>query len=391
MEDVFAHMRPYSEEEVPPAIQTLLNAMDWKLVLRPFLGEKQTSNLLEGISSIQSVADFQDKVSKTFIQGIMQGTADEVTFSFPDNFEPTGALFISNHRDIVLDPSLINMALISRGAQTTEIGIGSNLLKTPWVEALVRLNKSFIVQRGGSLRDQLANSAEVAAYVRHVLLDSQSSVWLAQKDGRAKDGNDRTSPALVRMLMNGDGCKAWNVLNVHPVMLSYEWDPCDAMKVQELLLLEVNDGAYEKQAGEDERSMKQGLFGWKGNIHIAFGAPMKFEDKDFDVRPHQHVAEAIDSALYTSMKSWPSQHWAAAQIISEGLENSELPMEWAPDMVSEGEIVACEKRVRDVIESVQSSTSFDAKLIRNKWCEITARPLFNQIMANQHVSVGTEG
>ncbi len=378
MMDGFAHMRPYREDEVPGAVRFLLDALDWEAVLAPFLGKKGVDTLISGLSGVKSVDAFQENLSKAFFDMVLERTADTVTFSFPENFDPKGALFISNHRDIVLDPSLINMALLSIGAETTEIGIGSNLLATPWIEALVRLNKSFIVQRGGGPREQLASSSEVAEYVRFVVGGEQSSVWLAHREGRAKDGDDRTSPALIRMLMNGEDSNAWNALRVHPVTLSYEWDPCDAMKVRELLIREWNDGAYEKDEGEDERSMKQGLFGWKGGIHVAFGAPVYWVEGNEIGRPHQWLAEQLDGELHDAMKPWPSQHWAAQSLIEMDAKDSiDWPTGWLPSIVSDEEAAKCEKKVEQVLEAL-ADLPCKADDIRKKWCEITARPLLNQ-------------
>lgn len=377
MMDAFAHMRPYCEEEVPDALQLMLGALDWSSVLSPFIGTDATKSLLHAMGNITSVSDFQDLVSKTFIEKVLDKTASEVTFSFPEAFDSCGALFISNHRDIVLDPSLINLALLSLGAETTEIGIGSNLLQTPWVEALVRLNKSFVVKRGGSLRDQLASSAEVAAYVRHVIGVESSSVWLAHKEGRAKDGDDRTSPALIRMLMNGEDAGAWNALRVHPVTLSYEWDPCDAMKVKELLVSEANDGVYEKEPGEDERSMKQGLFGWKGGIHVAIGNPVVWEEGKEEGRPHNWLAELIDKRLHAAIRIWPSHHWAAKQLAEMDSKMTEdWPSIWEPEMITDKSSKQCERRVEEVQLALQS-TPFTAEEIHRKWCEIAVRPLLN--------------
>lgn len=381
MEEKFAHMRPFSEEEVPGAIETLLAALDWKGQLDSFIGEDVASSLLQGIASIQSVEDFQAKVSKPFVQKVLDSTANEVTFSFPDAFDSHGALFISNHRDIVLDPSLINMGLLSLGHPTTQIGIGSNLLETEWVEALVRLNKSFIVSRGGTPREQLMSSAEVAAYARHVILELNSSLWLAHREGRAKDGDDRTSPALIRMLVNRNEGLDWNAMRVHPVSLSYEWDPCDAMKVRELLLREANDGAYEKQVGEDERSMKQGLFGDKGSVHVAFCAPLQWQDPPNGVRPAVNMAQLMDQEIHAAMKEWPSQHWAASQLLDK-VDSLPLqwPKEWQPDVVSEAISEQCEERLREMVEGMQD-LPFTPDQIRLKWCQITATPLLNNAIA----------
>jgi hypothetical protein len=385
MQEKFAHMRPYLEEEVPSAIRTLLESMDWSIQLDPFIGKEAAAPILHGISSIKSVREFQANVSKPFIQMVLDRTANDVTFSFPENFDSHGALFISNHRDIVLDSSLINMGLLSLGHPTSQIGIGSNLLETPWVEALVRLNKSFIISRGGTPREQLTSSAEVADYVRHVILNEQSSLWLAHREGRAKDGDDRTSPALIRMLVNRKDAEDWNAMRVHPVTLSYEWDPCDGMKVRELLLRELNNGDYEKQPGEDERSMKQGLFGSKGSIHIAFSEPLAWEEPPEGVRPAVNMAKLMDRRIHSGMKEWPSQHWAAKQLIeAEGKVRFKWPAGWSPDDVTEQVSQRCSRRLETIVE-MMDDLSFSKEEVILKWCEITATPLLNRIHSAEKV------
>lgn len=365
--DAFAHMRPFRDDEVPAAIALLKQSVDWHEVLAPFMGAELAARVLDQMDRIQTVESFQEEISKPVVEAILSASASEVTYSLPEAFDPDGALFISNHRDIVLDPSLINLALVQVGAGTTEIGIGSNLLGLPWVKALVRLNRSFIVARGGTPREQLASSAEVAAYVRDVVLNHRRSVWLAQREGRAKDGDDRTSPALIRMLLDGGERSSWEDLRVHPVALSYEWDPCDGMKVRELLMREAYDGHYEKSPGEDERSMKMGLFGWKGRVHVGVCPPSKWVDGEG--RPHQVLAEATDRSIMSAMKLWPNQLWAAEQVkpgVTRGL--------WQPeaDVFEE-----CEQRVKEVARFVQADQPFDEESIRMKWCEITAQPVFN--------------
>ena len=156
------------------------------------------------------------------------------------------------------------MALLDRGRTSTEIGIGSNLLGSEWVRNLVRLNRCFVVKREGSARDRFNSSVRTAAYIRNVI-QSDTPVWLAHREGRAKDGVDATAPALIRTLSDGCSPDIWNRLKVVPVSISYEWDPCDALKVNELLHRAKN-GTYEKAPGEDEQSMWMGLAGQKGRV-----------------------------------------------------------------------------------------------------------------------------
>ena len=386
-EDSFAHMRPYLDHEVPEAIACLVGALDWESQLGPFIGNEHATALIKGMKDLHSVDGFQENLSRVFIDLLLQRTAEDVTVDFASGFEGHGALFISNHRDIVLDPSLINMALLSRGESTTQIGIGSNLLQTEWVEKLVRLNKSFIVRRGGSPREQLMASAEVAAYVRHVITEQDASVWLAQREGRAKDGDDRTSPALIRMLLNGEDGESWSRLKVQPVSLSYEWDPCDGMKVRELLIREANNGEYVKASGEDERSMKQGLFGWKGRIHLAFCNPIAWEESPEGVRPAVHLAARVDQVLHESMRTWPCQHWAAAEWMRlMGERGANWPAEWKPEDVDAEVGDACEKRIRTIAGSLTDLQVSD-EAVRLKWCEITMNPLINAVLAEKASSV----
>lgn len=387
MEDFFAHIRPYLDHEVPEAIERLVGAHDWKSQLGPFIGNEEADGLLKGIRGLQSVEAFQENLSRAFIDMLLQRTTEDVSVSYASGFEGHGVLFISNHRDIVLDPSLINMALLSRGESTTQIGIGSNLLRTEWVEHLVRLNKSFIVRRGGTPREQLRASAEVAQYVRHVITEQNASVWLAQREGRAKDGDDRTSPALIRMLLNGEHSDAWNRLKVQPVSLSYEWDPCDGMKVRELLIRDANDGDYDKAPGEDERSMKQGLFGWKGRIHVEFCNPIAWQDPPEGVRPATYLASQVDKVLHESMRTWPCQHWAAREWLrlSHG-RGVNWPEDWTPDAVDAAVSEACEKRIRAIAGSLTDLNTSE-ETVRLKWCEITMNPLINSVLAGKAASV----
>lgn len=359
-------MRPFSDAEVPAAIERLKGEKDLREAMDLFLGTEQSGWVMSLADGLKSIDHFQETISKPLVKKILETTAAEVTFEFPENFDPVGALFISNHRDIVLDPALINLSLAERGAPTTEIGIGSNLLGLSWVRDVVRLNKSFVVPRGGGPREQLKASADVAAYVRKVVLEEQRSVWLAQREGRAKDGNDLTSPALIRMLLDGGGRETWDSLRVHAVSLSYEWDPCDAMKVRELLFRQ-QDGTYAKSEGEDERSMRQGLLGWKGRIHIAFSSPVAWEEGE--ERDHVRMAAAMDRHIHSGLRPFENAAYAADLCGQGGSKSSGT---------ADADIQqACEERLQQVIAEVQADAPFEADAIRAVWCEMMARPWVN--------------
>lgn len=378
----FDSIRPLKDSEVPDAVKRLQAGVPWLDVLEPWIGNEAAQAVSSQMGRITTVDQFQAEITQPVLNQILEKTTDGVSYFFSEEFKAEGALFVSNHRDIVLDPSLINLGLKSRGAPTTEIGIGSNLLGISWVKDLVRLNKSFIVERGGSPRDQLMQSAETAAYVRHVV-GRGDSVWLAQREGRAKDGNDRTSPALMRMLVGSEGREGWEQLNVQPVAINYEWDPCDAYKVHELLVREQT-GGYEKSPGEDEANMKGGLLGTKGRIEVYFGSAIPWTEGK--KRPFVALAGAVNDVIHRNMRVWAHQVWAARQLrddwasdYAEWLRSDASIFKtlesWCPDWQSSE--TEAEKRL-DEIQSRLAIYGHSARDIQRTWCEMTAYPLRNK-------------
>lgn len=224
---------------------------------------------------------------------------------------------MSNHRDIVLDSAFVNYCLNDRGRNTCEIAIGSNLLKEPWVKKLVRLNKSFIVKRNVPKHEMLEASKTLSAYISHALHDKQQSVWIAQREGRAKDGNDKTNPGLLKMFAlhnTGDLLDYLISLNITPISISYELDPCDYLKIPELLAKE-KDEKYEKYDGEDEKHMALGMKGNKGRVHIEFTKPINEQIEAFrDIKNRNEllkkVAQVIDANIYRHYKLWDSNYIA---------------------------------------------------------------------------------
>ena len=269
-------------------------------------------------------------------------------------------------RDIVLDPSLVNVALLEEKRGSTEIGIGSNLLSSPWVNQLVRLNRCFVVERSGSARDRYNHSLRTAAYIQHVI-GNGTAVWLAHREGRAKDGRDETAPALIRTLSNNCDPDTWNALNVVPVSISYEWDPCDAMKVNEVLH-RMKYGSYEKAQGEDELSMWTGLAGQKGRVHIEFGEVVKWETHLEERKPERGMATKFDESLMGGMKIWPNQLLASEAL---GRETTSLHSE---DKPSEMDRQAWNLRKRNIEDSL-FEMGWSRELAVEAWCKMLAAPL----------------
>ena len=302
-------MAPFKGDEATEVLSTLLLARNWKGDLARLIPESEAVKLVQEWSDVNTVSAFQERVVKPFLEALMRHTTKGVSWRFNGSALEEGMLFLSNHRDIVLDPSLVNVALMDNGREATEIGIGSNLLGSTWVRQLVKLNRCFVVERSGSARERYSHSLDTAAYIQRAIR-SGTPVWLAHREGRSKDGRDSTAPALIRTLSSNGDAAIWNALNVVPVSISYEWDPCDAFKVNELLHIESH-GAYQKTSGEDERSMWTGLVGQKGQVHLEFGNPFHWPKDAPDVKPERHLASAFDRRLLSGMKVWPNQILAA--------------------------------------------------------------------------------
>lgn len=321
--DLFADIRPYHDNEVAPAISRLLadkefiqailhyrfphlsGAFGWIMapLLKVFLRRKLAK--LTTVRAVQrQVAGFMDRM--------IASTSKNISFSGLESLDPNKAyLFVSNHRDIAMDPALVNWCLHKQGFNTVRIAIGDNLLRKPCATDLMKLNKSFIVKRGAKgPREMLKNFSQLSAYIKHSL-DDNHSIWIAQKEGRAKDGNDVTEPAILKMFYM-DGKKHGQSfsdymasLNIVPVCLSYEYDPCDADKINELWQKKVS-GHYQKSEFEDIDSIIKGIVGFKGRIHVAFTAPLT----EIPAEP-EALAAIIDQQIWHQYRLFPINYLAA--------------------------------------------------------------------------------
>lgn len=292
MTDPYADIRPYRDGEVLDVLQRLLRDSElldalarlrlgnWARLVAPLARTLIRQRLRREVSDVSDVYSMQ-MVIKSYMDRMIEDTTSGLSVSGLDQLDPQRAyLYVSNHRDIAMDPAFTNYALHRGGHDTVRIAIGDNLLTKPWVSDLMRLNKSFIVKRSVSgPRELLKASKLLSAYIRHSLQEEQVSVWIAQREGRAKDGLDRTEPAIIKMLaMSRDKgeCEFGEhiaALGIVPVAISYELDPCDALKAKEIHQLE-STGSYEKAEQEDVLSIGQGITGDKGQVHVTFGSPL---------------------------------------------------------------------------------------------------------------------
>lgn len=319
----FDDIRPYSDDEVPAVLERLLadNELlaaiarlklgDWQRALSWLVYPVIRWYLRRQLRGVSTVADFQ-RIVKHYMDEMVERSTTGFTVSGLELLDPAKPyLFMSNHRDIALDPAFVNYALYHNKHDTVRIAIGDNLLTKPFVSDLMRINKSFIVKRSAKgPRQVLAAYKALSAYIRHSIEEDKSPIWIAQREGRAKDGNDRTEPAIIKMLAMSQNKSAEsfaefiNMLQIVPVSISYELDPCDAAKARELHQ-KATQGKYEKSEHEDVGSIAQGISGQKGAVHVAFGAPLSGEFADAD-----SVAGAVDAQVIANYRLHPTNYFA---------------------------------------------------------------------------------
>ena len=337
----FDDIRPYNDSEVPAVIARLIadpEFIDLLLsrkvpvlakicpwLLRPLLRR----SLSKAAEDINSVDDLQRYITGS-LKALIERTTDGYSVSGLENLDPNKAyLFLSNHRDIALDPAMVNLALSDAGMATVRIAIGDNLLRKPFASDLMRVNRSFIVKRSiTGRRDKLEALKKLSRYIRHSISSDGVSVWIAQREGRAKDGHDRTETALLKMLaLSKDKetsfAQATAEINLVPVAISYEYDPCDIDKGRELYAKEQGE-EYVKQEFEDLDTIQKGFVGYKGRIHLAFGDPIADQYENAD-----SLAEAIDHQVYTNYKLFPS-NIIACQILGYTQDLDRVKSQW-PD------------------------------------------------------------
>jgi hypothetical protein len=288
----FADIRPYNDAEVPAVLARLLDDHEFIDAIGS-LKFKQLARwlrwplrlLVRGVlrrelASVNDVKSLQTVIER-YMSSMIADSTTGFTVSGLTELKPGQAyLFMSNHRDIALDPALTNYALFNSGVDTARIAIGDNLLTTPYVSDLMRLNKSFIVKRSARGPRQILKAyRDLSAYIRQSIQREGVDIWIAQREGRAKDGFDRTEPAVIKMLAMSRDKKAESFaefvqsLRIVPVSISYELDPCDGLKAAELQAV-AELGSYQKSDDEDVASIAAGIAGNKGQVHVAFGTPL---------------------------------------------------------------------------------------------------------------------
>ena len=315
----FDDIRPLNNDEVKDAIEALVANEDFEQAFRYIKPDLNWNEFSETMRSFKTKEDFKSKLAYEAVMMVANKTTFSLTISgrsrLPKDKQP--CTFISNHRDIVLDASFLNVMLYDVGYGMTQVAIGDNLMIRPWIETLVRLNNSFIVKRGVSVRQMLDVSRTLSAYIRHTINETKESIWIAQREGRAKDSNDRTQGSVLKMLnMSGDKDIVSNLmeLNIFPVAISYEYDPCDFLKAKEFQM-KRDDPEFVKSQRDDLLSMETGILNNKGRVHFTLTQPINDQlaalDKDMEKNELvAAIASIIDKEIYKHYRFYPCNYVA---------------------------------------------------------------------------------
>lgn len=312
----FDSIRPYYDSEVPAAVERLCQSEAF-LDLFKQLFKLDKAPIIAMLKRIQTKDQFQEYLFGPIVRRLMDMTTDGVTIEGMDLVDNNlSYTFMSNHRDIILDSAILNVLLREHGAKYTRPAIGSNLLINDWVTDFVKLDSCFVIERDITVREMLSSSALRSQYIRETIAENEYSVWIAEKEGRTKNGDDRVQQALLKMLrISGPSGFAENFkeLRLMPLAISYEWEPCDALKTQELYIRSV--GEYSKTPEADMNSMITGLKDYKGRIHFHIDRLTDEELASIDaLASHNDRIEAlaalIDDKIHKNYKLWPNNYIA---------------------------------------------------------------------------------
>ena len=371
----FDTIRPWEPEDLPEVFDRLLSNDQFKQVLAYLYPQVPFEMIAQKLKACKTNLDFQLAFAYDFVQGILKkaATGCEMDCAAIDNTR--NYTFISNHRDIVLDSAFLDVMLIDNGFKTTcEIAIGDNLLSLPWVKDLVRVNKAFIVERALSMRQMLMSSKRLSDYMHFAIKEKNENIWIAQREGRAKDSDDRTQKSILQMMaMGGEGSVIDRLKQLHlvPLSISYEYDPCDFLKAQEYQLKRDVEG-WKKGPMDDLVSMQTGIFGYKGHVHY-HAAPCidEYLDTLDPEMPKQElfntIAAHLDHEIHSHYRLYPGNYVAL-----DLLENTEAhASEYTPE-----DKARFEKYIAGQLAKIELSNK-DEAFLKEKILAMYANPVRN--------------
>ena len=372
----FDDIRPFYDSEFHDKMKVLVTEPGFEHAVRYVLRDINYELFCQELLTIDNKKDFQLLVMRSFLEGLTQKTTKGLTGNNLDVLDKAKSYtFMSNHRDIVLDASLLNLLLIRNGIKTSEIAIGNNLLIYDWISDLVRLNKSFIVKRDVGVRQMLDAARQLSGYIHFAITKKNESVWIAQREGRSKDSDDRTQESLIKMLgISGEGDLINNLkeINIVPVSISYEYDPCDYLKAHEFLLKRDNPD-FKKSQRDDLHSMEIGLLGFKGRVHFQISPCINDElDKLSAIDEKSELLKVIDKAIHTNYKIYPGNY--IAYDILDGQKRF-------ADRYTNKDQTTFANYLNSQLAKIPDVTSKDKDFLKERILSMYANPLKNQLIA----------
>lgn len=370
----FDDIRPFNDSEVDEHLHLLLGEDNFQHILTyMFKDQARIDQVKVLLANIHTVKDLQLKFVHQLVNDlILKRSTDGLTSSGLQKLDKnTSYLFISNHRDIVLDSAILNYLIVLEGMNTTQIAIGNNLLIEKWIEYAVKLNRAFVVRRNLPARELLLASKKLSEYIRRNITIENNSVWIAQREGRTKDGNDKTQLALLKMLNLSnikEFAEGFIDLRIVPLSISYEIEPCGISKVAELYKKQTE--GFEKTQEDDLRSMGEGLVRPKGRVHFRFGEPITtlnelLTSEDSIPVCIEKLAGHIDKQIYRNFKLWPNNYIAEDILNQTSLNTENYSAEQFNQFVS-------------MLDEAVSLIPGDSGLIRTMFLEMYVNPLLNQ-------------
>lgn len=378
----YTEIAPYDDSQFAERVAEMVKDPGFEHAVRWVLPDVDYEQFVSLLRSTRTKKDFQINIMQKFLEELEAHTSAGITMSGLENVKPElSYAFVSNHRDIVLDASFINLCFLRHGMRTSEVAIGDNLLIYDWITHLVKLNGSFIVKRNLPARQALEGAKQLSAYIHYAITGKHESIWIAQRQGRAKDSSDHTQESVIKMLaLGGQGSVSERLaeLNIFPVSISYEYDPNDYLKTREYLL-KHRDPGFKKSQHDDLFSMETGLMGYKGRVHIAFSSCISsiIESISADTdkqEVYRRVCHSIDCGIHGGYKIFPINYVSYDRAFDSDMYSDRYSSEEAVKVTAyiEGQL--------DKID-VPDITVQERNFMRTYMYTMYANPLRNKLIA----------
>ncbi|MDR0795967.1 MAG: 1-acyl-sn-glycerol-3-phosphate acyltransferase [Tannerella sp.] len=372
----FDDIRPVYDSEVSDAIEELIASEGIEDALRYVLPAFDWEAIKAKLRTCKTKQQFKENISYDLVSVIAKISTNSLTVSGGERITKDACTFISNHRDIVLDAAFLNVLLFDIGHAMTQITIGDNLLIHPWIKPVFRLNNSFFVKRNLPVRQKLEESKKLSAYIHHTIKETKESVWIAQREGRAKDANDSTQPGLLKMLSMGgdrDALSSLMSLNIVPIAITYEYDPCDYLKAQEFQLKRDNPD-YVKSRRDDLLNMEIGILQNKGRVHFTIANPINPKLKSLQLKTNKNeiideIASVIDREIYEHYRFFPC-NYIAFDLLNDSRRFC--------DFYNQQEFQAFSDYLQRQIGKIDTPAK-DETFLRSKMLEMYSNPLKNHL------------